>query len=270
MLGSAESSMRLATASAALVLTGLLAASTSADPALDALVAAYPDFLAGYDEKDLVWKDGSRMAISDGVADKTFDDLLNNPDIKDQFVIPYPPGGALKIPSVNEDPGRIRNEKFFLKMYGDCNKGEVQKRLKPVAWMPVRRGGTVTVTTTNGVGERLAQVVKELDQLPADMTQYLVPSAGAYNCRTIADTSRYSIHAFGAAIDINTRFGDYWQWSKGKDGKIVWKNRIPAAIGEVFERHGFIWGAKWYHFDTMHFEYRPEIMALARRGWPRR
>ena len=62
---------------------------------------------------------------------------------------------------------------------------------------------------------------------------------------------------------------DYWEWSKGKDGKIAWTNRIPGAIGEIFERHGFIWGAKWYHFDSMHFEYRPEIIALAKQGWPR-
>ncbi len=151
-------------------------------------------------------------------------------------------------------------------MYGDCRKGEVRKRLQPVAWMPQRRGGDrIGVTTVNGVNERLADVVKELERLPADMTQYLVPSAGTYNCRTIANTSRLSVHAFGAAIDINAKFADYWEWSKGKDGKVVWKNRMPGAIGEIFERHGFIWGAKWYHFDSMHFEYRPELIALAKR-----
>jgi hypothetical protein len=28
----------------------------------------------------------------------------------------------------------------------------------------------------------------------------------------------------------------------------------------VFERHGFIWGGRWAHYDTMHFEYRPELL----------
>jgi len=28
----------------------------------------------------------------------------------------------------------------------------------------------------------------------------------------------------------------------------------------VFERHGFIWGGRWWHYDTMHFEYRPELL----------
>src|SRR5690242_16362928 len=27
-----------------------------------------------------------------------------------------------------------------------------------------------------------------------------------------------------------------------------------------FEQHGFIWGGRWAHYDTMHFEYRPELL----------
>jgi hypothetical protein len=253
----------------ALVVVGISAAPALADPALDALVAAYPDHLAGYDATDLIWKDGTRMPISDGRT-KTFQQMLDDADIANQFAIPYPLGAEVRVPAVNEDPGRIRNERFFVKMYGDCRKGEVSKRLKPVAWMPGRRGGTVMVTTVNAVHERLATVVKELELLPAAMTPYLVPSSGTYNCRTILNTTRLSVHAFGAAIDTNAKFADYWEWSKGKDGKTVWKNRVPGAIADVFERHGFIWGAKWYHFDSMHFEYRPEIIALAKRGWPKR
>jgi hypothetical protein len=102
------------------------------------------------------------------------------------------------------------------------------------------------------------------------MTSYLVPSAGTYLCRPIAATDRISVHAYGAAIDINVQFSDYWLWAKAKDGNFAWRNRIPGQIAEIFERHGFIWGAKWHHFDTMHFEYRPEIIALAKKGWPHR
>src|SRR5882757_1762034 len=150
------------TASRAIVLFVLCLGSARADPALDALVAAYPDFLASYDEKDLVWKDGSRMPLSDGRSDNSFEQLLFVPFIKDQLAIPYPLGGDLKVPALNEDPGRIRNERFFLKMYGDCRKGEVAKRLAPVAWMPTRHGGTLRVTGVNGVNQRLAEVVREL------------------------------------------------------------------------------------------------------------
>src|SRR5262249_12363803 len=178
--------------------------------------------------------------------------------------IPYPLGSDLHVPALNEDPGRIRNEPFFLKMYGDCRRGEVSARLKPVPWF----GSTVRATAVNGVAEKLAAVARDLAALPPAMTKYLVPSAGIYNCRPIAGTARLSAHAYGAAIDLNTQYSDYWQW-RGKSAP-AWRNRIPVEIAAVFERHGFIWGAKWYHFDTFHFEYRPEIIALARQGWPER
>jgi D-alanyl-D-alanine carboxypeptidase len=235
---------------------------------MDALVKAYPTHLAGYDQKDIIWRDGTRMPISDG-RQKTFEQLLEAPDIKDQFAIPYPLDGALKAPGLNEDPGRIRNEAFFRKMYGDCRRGEVTPRLKPVAWMPRHGGGTVMVTAVNDVAARLTAVVRDLEILSPGMMQYLVPSAGTYNCRVIAKTTRLSVHAFGAAIDLSTRFGDYWLWSRDKGSGSAWRNRIPREIVEAFEAHGFIWGGKWYHFDTFHFEYRPEVISLAKQGWPR-
>jgi hypothetical protein len=40
-----------------------------------------------------------------------------------------------------------------------------------------------------------------------------------------------------------------------------WKNRIPVEIVRLGERHGFIWGGYWLHYDTMDFEYRPELLA---------
>lgn len=36
-------------------------------------------------------------------------------------------------------------------------------------------------------------------------------------------------------------------------------NQIPWPIILIFEKYGFIWGGKWHHYDTMHFEYRPEL-----------
>ena len=40
----------------------------------------------------------------------------------------------------------------------------------------------------------------------------------------------------------------------------AYKNRIPMEIVRIFEKHGFIWGGRWSHYDTMHFEYRPELL----------
>lgn len=239
-----------------------------AQPALDELVKAYPDHLASHDGKALIWKDGTRMLVSDGQSGKSFEQLLTNPDILDQFSIPYPLSfnGA---PALNSDPGRIRNEAFFIKMYGDCRKGQTKAQLATVPWLPSRGGGTVMVTRVNGVDSALAAVSRDLEKLPDSMTRFLVPSAGTFNCRPIAGTNRLSVHAFGAAIDLSTKFGDYWRWSSKKGSTPVYRNRFPQEVVEVFERHGFIWGGAWYHFDTFHFEYRPEIIALARRGWPK-
>jgi hypothetical protein len=240
----------------------------AADAALDALIAAYPDHLAGYAGNDLIWKNGTRMPISDGQTGKSFEQMLDTPDIDDQFAFAYPLGPEVRSPAMNEDPGRIRYEKFFLTMYGDCKKGEVAGRLAPVAWMPKRSGGRLNVTTVNGVNAKLAAVVSDLETLPAAMTKYLVPSAGTYNCRTIANTKRLSVHAFAAAVDINDKQADYWENLKRRDGSFTWRNRVPGEIGEIFERHGFIWGAKWFHVDSMHFEYRPELIGLARQRRP--
>ncbi len=247
-----------------------ISVSASADPRLDALLAAYPDRLASYTDDELVWKDGARMPLGKVQAGLPFEERLNKASIRDQFAIPYPLASApFEGPATDVDPGRLRNDAFFLKMYGDCRKGEVPPKLRAVAWLPSHGGGTVRVTTVNGVAEQLDKVSRELDHLPADMIAYLVPTSGTYNCRPIAETSRLSVHAFGAAIDINARYGNYWLWSKRADGAVVWRNRIPQAIVEIFERHGFIWGGRWYHVDSLHFEYRPELIALAKQGWPR-
>jgi hypothetical protein len=86
------------------------------------------------------------------------------------------------------------------------------------------------------------------------------PIAGVLSCRPVADTGSMSMHGYAAAIDLNLAVSDYWLWNK-KAKAIPYKNRMPREIVEIFERHGFIWGGRWYHYDTMHFEYRPELLA---------
>jgi hypothetical protein len=249
--------------------SGLLGSSLGAraDPALDALVEAYPAFVAGYDAKDIILKNGTRIAISDGVANKTALERLEHPDIDDMFAAVYPAGLSFKTPAgPQSDPGRVRNPALFDAMYGDCRKGQVAPRLRSVKWLASLGGGSVQITTVNGVADRLAAVSRDLEALPAKFQTFLKPVAGTYNCRAVASTGRTSMHAYAAAIDINVKFADYWRWSGAarETDKVVYRNRIPMEIVGVFEKHGFIWGGKWYHYDTMHFEYRPEILALAR------
>jgi len=228
--------------------------------ALDTLVAAYPDALAGHDDKVLRWRDGTTMPVSDGDAHKAFAELLRRASIADQFRLPYPRGPLQQPPAADADPGRFRNAAFFAKMYGDCGKGEVAPRLVAVPWLPKSGGNTVRITPVNGVDAQLRAVSAEIDALPDAIKRAAYPSAGTYNCRAVADTGQPSPHGYGIAIDLNTAYSDYWYW-RPHDGGIAYKNRMPAEIVAIFEKHGFIWGGKWYHYDTMHFEFRPELLA---------
>jgi len=229
--------------------------------ALDNLVAAYPQALAGHDAKLLRWADGTVMPVSDGAEQgKTFPELLRHASIIDQFRIPYPRGPLENPPVVDSDPGRFRNTAFFTKMYGDCREGAVAPRLVSFAWLAKTWGRSIRIAAVNDVDQHLRAVSAEIDALPDNIKRAAYPIAGTYNCRTVADTGEPSPHGYGIAIDLNTAFSDYWYWQPDDD-PIRYRNRMPAEIVAIFEKHGFIWGGKWYHFDTMHFEFRPELLA---------
>jgi len=228
--------------------------------ALDALIRAYPASLASYDSTDLVWRDGTRMPLSDGQSVKSFSEMLQHGSLLDQLRLPYPIGAIGAGLGPDNDPGRVRNRAFFDKMYGNCWYGEVAPRLVPVVWLPRSWGRSIRITSVNGVAGRLAAVSDELDVLPDAVRRYAYPPAGTYNCRTVADTGEPSMHAWGAAIDISTAHADYWLWRGSGLSEAGPVNRIPLEIVAIFERHGFIWGGKWSHYDTMHFEYRPELL----------
>lgn len=228
---------------------------------LQKIVAAYPEQAFEVHSNALIWSDGDTLVYQDSIknADKTFQMLLNQPDLEDQLSMPYPQGTDYPIPSLNHDPGRIRVEAFFLKMYGK-NKEAVRKNLVEIDFL----GAKLLVTKINSIDKKLTQVAKELAKYP-DLKKYLDNVGGTFNWRKIAGTDRLSTHSFGMTIDINVKYANYWRWAvedKTEDGKrpITYKNRIPLKIIQIFEQNGFIWGGKWYHYDTMHFEYRPELL----------
>ena len=232
--------------------------------ALDNLVAAYPNALAGHDDKALRWRDGAVMPLSDGNDNKPFEERLRHASISDQMRMAYPRGTLDQPPPADSDPGRLRNAAFFSKMYGDCAKGEVSPHLVSLNWLAKSWGKPIRITAVNGVDQQLRAVSAEIDALPDTIKRAAYPIAGTYNCRAVADTGVPSPHSYGIAIDLNTRYSDYWFWrphDRLHDLPIAYRNRMPQEIVAIFEKHGFIWGGKWYHFDTMHFEYRPELLA---------
>lgn len=225
------------------------------------LLKYYSTRISGYKDNKIIFKDGTSMVYDDGVKNKSFQQLLDKPDIEDQFAFAYSRGDLPVTMKKNFDPGRIRNEAFFKKIYGET-KEAVSKQLREITWCPKLVGQVVKVTTVNGIDTILQKISAELDQMP-QYKEYIKNIGGTFNWRLINGTDRLSMHSFGMTVDINTAYSHYWQWDckcTSEDVALKYRNKIPKAIVAVFEKYGFIWGGRWYHYDTMHFEYRPELV----------
>ncbi len=222
------------------------------------LLKSYPNHIKGFQNNRILFKDGTSMIYDDGKK-KTSQELLDDPDIEDQFFYHYEKGAVN--PYKNQDPGRIRNEDFFKKIYGN-SKNEVEKKLTEIVWCPKLVNQKIKVTTVNGLDKIIRKLSEELDGHP-EFKKYISNIGGTFNWRNISGTNRLSMHAFGMTIDLNVSYSNYWQWDckcKDENANLKFRNKVPQKLVEIFEKHGFIWGGKWYHYDTMHFEYRPELL----------
>lgn len=217
------------------------------------LMKAYPDFIMGYEGGKLLLKDGSRMVYDDG-RKKSFEQKLDDADPEDMFAFRYDRSGAQ--PEYLQDAGRSRCEALFKKMYG-ASPAAVERNLVSVDWF----GQKVRFTKINGADKKLRAVAEELKAHPEFKSYF--KSEGTYYWRPVRGAKRLSAHSYGMTIDIGGNYKTYWLWSNpgaGETSKVKYENKMPMEIVRIFERHGFIWGGRWYHYDTMHFEYRPEIL----------
>lgn len=197
----------------------------------------------------LVLPDGRALPWDDG-KDKTLDQKLDAPDLEDVLSIPYPHGAIAPISDPGHDPGRIRSTELLEATYGSSREA-VRKQLVPVKL----RGQTLLVhARAKAAFERVA---KRLDTLDPSFDPYFQGMGGTFVWRPIAGTDRPSAHSFGISLDLNPARSHYWR----NDPKAAWKNTIPAAIVDAFESEGFAWGGRWFHYDTMHFEWRPELFS---------
>ncbi len=236
---------------------------------------AYPEQITSVNEQELIWRDGTSMPVSDGFDNKTMQEKLDNPtlldQIKDVFYVPGIPNDIATY-RPDGDPGRVRYTPFFLKMYG-ASKADVEEKLTTIYWMPKFFGilYPLRVTTINHVNKKFIAISQELETLVAAHPEYLKflkEPGGTFNWRYIANTERLSLHSFGMTIDINSNESNYWQYDLEKAGEIIseasaliYRNDVPWEIIPIFEKYGFIWGGKWHHYDSMHFEYRPELLS---------
>ncbi|WP_319560007.1 M15 family metallopeptidase [Marispirochaeta sp.] len=120
------------------------------------------------------------------------------------------------------------------------------------------------------------ETIKEAIDEDSELRRFIAGLAGfdAYNWRIIAGTASLSFHAYGAALDLLPKnYGGlqvYWRWAARYYPdwfSLPYNKRYmpPESFVRAFEEQGFIWGGKWFYFDTIHFEYRPELLLL--NGW---
>lgn len=222
-----------------------------------AILEAYPDFIGSVEDNTVKFKDGTTLTYDDGRT-KDFSTLLDEGDVEDMFFVCY--DASVTPPEYLHDAGRSRSEALFKKMYG-ASASEVKSHLVKVEWF----GQQVEFTHINGAADSLRKVAAEISRYP-ELRKYL-DSSGTFYWRPVRGATRQSAHSYGIAFDIAVPHSDYWLW-KNKNAtetsRITYANRFPMKIVEIFERHGFIWGGAWYHYDTMHFEFRPEILAYSR------
>lgn len=102
-----------------------------------------------------------------------------------------------------------------------------------------------------------------------------ISSVEGYNWREIRDRSDRSFHSWGLALDILPKGWQkknlYWNWISewNPDWMMIPLSKRwmpPQSVVDIFERNGFVWGGKWMLWDTIHFEYRPELLILRGRS----
>ncbi len=121
--------------------------------------------------------------------------------------------------------------------------------------------------------KKIDMKINEYTEASKEVQEFISSISVIYSMkrRKVAGTDNLSYHSYGLALDLipksYTNKQVYWKWSSVFNpdwGNIPLSRRWlpPAEIIDAFEENGFVWGGKWYHFDNVHFEYRPEILYL--------
>ncbi|DAB37995.1 MAG: hypothetical protein A2023_03565 [Sulfuricurvum sp. GWF2_44_89] len=223
-------------------------------------VEGYSDLIASADENGLILKDGTPLPYRTETPKTSWSEKIDNADLATQLIQRYDVGGSQTPPPYLFSPGRLRYQPFFQALYGK-DKKEIEKNLVTIAWPTLKGSVKLPVNKVGGVDKKLTAIGQEISKLPkAD--RIWAEGATTYAYRVIKDTDRLSMHSFGIAIDLAPAKTQYWKDEAASEtAKIGYKNTMPLSIVRIFEKHGFIWGGRWYHYDTMHFEYRPELLA---------
>jgi peptidoglycan LD-endopeptidase CwlK len=220
----------------------------------------YGELITSADEKSLLLKEGTRFPYRTKEAKNSWDEKIDNTDLATQLLQRYDAGGSETPPPYLFSPGRLRYQPFFQALYGK-DKKEIEENLVTITWPTLKGKTKLQVNKVGGVDKKLYAIGQEIALLPKE-DRIWAEGATTYCYRYIKDTDRLSMHSYGIAIDLAPDTTQYWKdEASSETAKIGYTNTMPLSIVRIFEKHGFIWGGRWYHYDTMHFEYRPELLA---------
>jgi hypothetical protein len=169
--------------------------------------------------------------------------------------------------SVNPDTER---SPFYETLYACRTRKEAYEQQKRIGFLG--RSVQVHKAITAPLAKVEAQIL-ELEKIDKKITEWRqrLYSITSWNWRNVAGSENRSYHSYGIAIDLleiqQPGKETYWQWTRDKG--INWRTvtadqklNPPDAVIRAFEEQGFIWGGTWPWYDTMHFEYRPELLIL--------
>ena len=200
---------------------------------------------------------------------------------------PYPAGdlpplptldaqGAARLRKIQADARArppMRSEAFLVQLYDAAGRAATERHITTVDFLGFQVRVHDRIAGPLGAAAREIQEARRADPRVAAFLRG-VTSVDGFNYRDVAGTSSRSYHGYGLAVDfIPHSYGGkaaYWRWAMGSTSEwwtIPYEKRwmMPLAVVNAFERQGFVWGGKWLFFDTMHFEYRPEILVLSAR-----
>jgi hypothetical protein len=225
---------------------------------------SYPEHIVDVERDEhgfvyIVMKSGEKIIYDDKIT-KAAAQRLENADLQDTLQEAYPLGETATLMQDNKDPGRYRCYELLKQVYGK-NRGYIEKRLESTTFVY----GSLLFNSSNNASSALGKAGKIILPIMNEpkVSKAVYPGSGTYNYRVIAGTGHLSPHAYGIAIDLARDSRDYWQWAAREEGAKRIKDYPPEVV-KAFEDNGFIWGGKWWHFDILHFEYRPEIILKAK------
>lgn len=168
----------------------------------------------------------------------------------------------------------ILDNRFFLtEIYGEITQEHIQSNLTEVLFLNTR------VYVHRRISQALERVHIQLTKLKrqGSYASFFSNYATIYgfNWRPIEYSGRLSNHALGIAVDIMAKnygkLNAYWYWESvvNKNWFLLKKSERwipPDEIIHIFENEGFIWGGYWTLWDTMHFEFKPELKYMSEYG----